>query len=349
MATGQWPTLNDVASRVSPDGKMKLIAEYLSQANEILEDMNFIEASEIGGHTFGFRTSIPGGDWTAYNQGVPTSKSTTAQGRVALGRLEAFSQIDLRLADDCTDPQGFRLTEDVAFMQGMSQTMVQNIFYGNTAVNPYAFIGFSTFYGTINPAIQPNAANVFSGGGTGSSNTSLWLLGWGENTISALYPRGSKAGGLKMRDLGDSRFAYDSVGNPFLAYTTHFEHVMGICPKDWQYGSRYCNLDTTSAGLFGPNAADLFVTMDRMVLAMRTGPKNVSGITKVDAVDDPAPGNRQVFYGNRTLRHAMDTQALRNRNVLIRLEDYAGMPVMSFRGLPIKIVDQLVNTEATVV
>ena len=349
MATGQWPTLNDVASRVDPDGNHKLIAEMLSQCNDIYDDLNFIEASEIGGHDFTFRTSIPGGYWTAYNEGVPVSKSTTAQGRVGLGRLEAYSQIDMRLANDSTDPQAFRLSEDVAFMEGMSQTMVETIFYGNTAINPYTFIGFSSFYNTLNTSIQPNAANVVSGGGDGSNNASLWLLGWGERTIFGLYPRGSESGGLKMEDLGNITPAYDSVGNMFRAYTTHFQHTMGICPSDWRYGARFCNIDTTTAGLFGPNAPDIFVEMDQMVLFMPKLSKNTSGIVKSDAPGDPSPGTRQVFYCNRTVRHAMDQQAIRDRNVLISMHDYAGIPVMSFRGLPIKVVDQLINTEATVV
>jgi hypothetical protein len=39
---------------------------------------------------------------------------------------------------------------------------------------------------------------------------------------------------------------------------------------------------------------------------------------------------------------------MRDRNVLLRIDDYAGRPVDSFRGIPWKVVDQLVNSEATV-
>jgi hypothetical protein len=152
-----------------------------------------------------------------------------------------------------------------------------------------------------------------------------------------------------VEDLGNVVPAYDSVGNMFRAYTTHFKHTMGICPMDWRYGARFCNIDTTAAGLKGPNAVDIFSNMSDMVLMMPTGSKATSGITKTDAPDDPAPGTRQVFYCDRLVRSAMDRQAIRDRNVLISMHDYAGLPVMSYRTIPIKVVDQLINTEARVV
>jgi hypothetical protein len=45
----------------------------------------------------------------------------------------------------------------------------------------------------------------------------------------------------------------------------------------------------------------------------------------------------------------MNVQAIRNRNVLLSMNDYDGRVVDSYRGIPIKIVDQIVNTESRVV
>ncbi len=58
-------------------------------------------------------------------------------------------------------------------------------------------------------------------------------------------------------------------------------------------------------------------------------------------------GIRPAFYVNRTVRHAMDIQAMRDKNVLLSIKDYAGMPIDGYRGVPVKIVDQLTNNEAT--
>ena len=87
MPTGSWPTLLDVALRSDPDGNIPVMAEMLSQCNEIMDDAPYIEANEMGGHMFTFRTSIPAGTWRTYNQGTPYGKSTVGKARVGLGML----------------------------------------------------------------------------------------------------------------------------------------------------------------------------------------------------------------------------------------------------------------------
>lgn len=347
MATGSWPTLLDLATR-TVNGEQAPIAEMLSQANEIYDDMPYQEANEIGGHEFVFRTSIPAGSWRQYNMGVPYAKSTTAKSRVGIGSLEDYSQVDRMLAEDSGSIERFRENEDVAFLEGMSQTIAQTTFYGNTVANPAEFMGFSSFYNTVNTANAQNAANVVDAGGTGNSNASLWMIGWSPRHIYAIYPRGSTAG-LKMEDKGDTVPGFDSLGNRFEAYTSWFRQQMGIVPQDWRYGARLANIDVTAAGLAGPSAPDLFALMAQMMYLFPTLGKNQSGITRTDAPDDSSPGIRPVFYANRTLRHWMDVQAMRDRNVLLRIDDYAGIPTDSYRGIPIRVVDQLLVTEARVV
>jgi CDP-diacylglycerol pyrophosphatase len=76
--------------------------------------------------------------------------------------------------------------------------------------------------------------------------------------------------------------------------------------------------------------------------------KAISGIEKVDAPTDPSPSVRPVFYTNRTVRFWMDAQGMRNRNVLLTVNDSAGRPQDVFRGIPVKISDRLLTTEAAV-
>lgn len=347
MATGQWLNIVDVISRTDPQGKQAYIAEMLSQSNDYMDDAVWIEGNEIGGHEFVFRTSIPGGSWRQYNQGVPYSKSTTAKSRIGIASLEDYSQVDRLLAEDSGDIDRFREQEDVAFLEGMGQTMVQTQFYGNTITNPAEFFGFSSFYNTTNTSTAQNAANVIDAGGTGSSNSSIWMLGHGERQIFNVYPRGSKAG-LTMEDKGDTVPGFDSVGNRFEAYTSWFRQQAGVVPMDWRYGARIANIDVTTAGLAGPNAYDIFTGLNKMVMLFPTLSKGSSGITKVDAPSDPSPGVRVSIYTNRTVRYWMDVQGMRNRNVLLTINDAAGKPQDMFRGLPVKIVDQLLTTEARV-
>ena len=348
MATGSWPTLIDLASRTDPEGKIGLFAEMLSQCNEIYQDVPFVQSNESTGYEFIFRTSIPTGSWRSYYQGTPFGKSTTNKGRAAIGELVAWSQIDESLVRDSNDPERFRSSEEMAFVEGMAQTITQTIVYGNTIFNPSEFMGLAPFYSTLNTSTYQNAANVIDAGGTGSSNTSIWLCNWGERKLFGVVPRGSQAG-LQTRDFGDTWPAFDSLGNPFVAMTQRFEQRMGLCPQDWRQTVRIANIDVTNAGLAGPNAPDLFALMIEAVLLPPALGRAQSGITTTDAPGDPVMGGRSVWYTCRTGRHWMDIQMIRDRNVLLSMNDYDGRPVEGFRQSPLKIVDQLLTTEARVV
>ena len=347
MATGQWPTLFDVSSRLDPQGRIPEIAELLSQSNEIYDDIPWVEANGKTRHEFVFRTSMPGGFFRSYNQGVPYSKSTTGKASVSVASLQDYSQVDMELAEDSGDPEAFCESEDMAFLEGLSQTVAENIMYGNSVANPSAFMGFSSFYNTKNTATAQNATNVIDAGGTASSNTSIWGIGWSPRTTFGVFPERSKAG-LTMEDKGNTVPAYDSLGNRFEAYTVWFRQRIGLCPQDWRYNVRIANIDTTSAGLAGPNAPDIFALMAEAVLLPPALGK-LSGIQKTDAPRDPGSSVRWIWYCNRTSRHWMDIQSMRNRNVLQDMTDYAGNPTTGWRGAPIKLVDQILVTEAQVV
>jgi hypothetical protein len=142
---------------------------------------------------------------------------------------------------------------------------------------------------------------------------------------------------------------YDSLGNPFRAYTMWFRQLIGLCVQDWRYVARMANVDVTSAGLSGPNAVDIFATIRQMLLLPPEMTKASSGITETDAPMDPGAGARWGIYTNRTGRHWMDVQRIRDRQVLLTVDDYAGKPTMAVDDIPIYVSDQLLTTEARVV
>lgn len=343
-------TLADWARRVDPNGKIDIIAELLSQCNEIFDDMLWRESNGPTSHKATVRTGLPQGTWRRLYQGVPFTKSTTAQITEAMGQLEAYSRIDRKIAELEGDIAALRMSEDNAHLEGLSQQMAAQLFYGNSYTNPERFTGLSPRYNTISTATAQNAVNVLDGGGTGSSNTSMWIVNWGERTCHGLFPKASKAG-LIFEDKGDIRPGRDAAGNEFEAYTSYFRWESGLCLRDWRYNVRTANLDTTTAagGLASSTPPDLFALLSKAVVRIPTMARNVSGITKTDAPDEVAPATRGAIYVNRTVRQYMDLQAIRDKNVLLTPKEYAGAPVVEFRGLPIRVCDALLNTESRVV
>lgn len=348
MATGAPFTLMDLARRTDPDGDAADVAELLSQANEIYDDLVWKEGNTNTGHVFTVRTGIPSGTWRYLNQGVPMSKSTTAQGRINCGMLEDQFTVDLKLLEMAENQNKFRYEEDNAHLEGMSQTVAGQFIYGNALTNPAAFTGFNAFYNTVNTANANNAANVFDGGGTGSNNTSLLLIGWSPRSIYGVFPKGSSAG-LKLEPLEYTQVAYDASGNPFRAKTTWFRQEAGFCVEDWRWGGRIANLDVTSAGLGGTTPYDIFANLSKLVLRLPKAGRQVSNVTETDAKSEQGMVVRPAIYANRTLRGYMDIQAIRDKNVLLSPKDYAGQPVDTYRGVPVRILDQLKNSESRVV
>lgn len=343
-------SLMDAARRMDPEGEIDTIAELLSQTNEFFKDMTWSESNLDTGHKSTVRTGLPQGTWRMPYAGVPYARSTTAQVTDGLGYLAAYSQIDKRVADLGGKVAQIRMTEDSAFLEGMSQQMATTFFYGNQATVPSQFTGFSPRYNTVSSATAQNAQNCLDAGGTGSSNASMWLVGWGDMTNFGIYPKGTKAG-LIFEDRGDVVPGYDSAANPFPAYTSYFEWNAGLVTKDWRYNVRIANIDTTTGaqGLFGTTPPDLFLLMSKAVVRFPTLTKRASGITETDAPDEPAPGINPAFYVNRTLRESLDIQAIRDKNVLLKPTEYAGQPVIEFRGVKIAVCDVLLTTEARLV
>jgi len=178
-------------------------------------------------------------------------------------------------------------------------------------------------------------------GGSGSTNTSIWLVGWGQKTVHGLFPKGSKAG-LQMRDMGEQRL-FDSNGNVYQGYSTHFKWDCGLSVRDWRYVVRIANVNVTAGAVTTANLINLLITAASKVPFIQAAGNNTPpGGTKPGAVNFS-------FYCNRTVRTAFDIQALAKSNALLTLETRDGKPYTAFRGIPIHICDQLLNTEARVV
>lgn len=332
LASGQL-TLADWAKRLDPDGKVEAqIAEILSQTNEILEDAVFVEGNLPTGHRVTIRTGLPAVYWRSLNQGVPRSKSTTAQVDESVGMLEAYSAVDKDLAELNGNTAAFRLSEDEAFLESMNQAQAQTLFYGNPASDPRQYLGLAARYGAISGA--GNAQNIIDAGGTGSNNTSIWLVVWDKNTVFCPFPKGSKAG-LVSEDDGILTI-YDGNGNPFKAYQTHYQWKNGLVVKDWRYVVRICNINVANL-VSESGAADLIKLMNRAL----------------DRVPNLSKG-RAAFYMNRTVFSMMRIQALNKSQNAVAVRDgltQFGAPTkwLDFLGVPLRKVDQLLNTEARVV
>jgi len=327
------PTLADLAKRLDPDGKIDKIAEILAQTNPIVEDMPMMEANDKTGHKSTVRTGLPRGTWRKLNYGVYPEKSTTAQIRDVTGMLESYSEVDKKLVDISSDKAGFLLSESKAFLEGMNQNMAETVIYGDGAANPERFTGLAPRFNTkqtTGATGAQSAANVIDAGGTGSNNTSIWLICWGENTVHGIYPEGTKAGLIPGEAKQETLF--DAQGGRFEGYRTHYEWNIGLVVRDWRYVVRIANVDVAALTKNASAGADL---IDLLVQAVELLPHQDMG--------------KPVFYGNRTIRSFLRRQITNKTNVWLSQGEVAGKRVLMFDEIPFKRLDVLLNTEARVV
>ena len=330
-------TLADWAKRSDPDGRVPIVAELLSQSNEILDDCVFKEGNLPTGERVVIRTGLPGVYWRALNQGIPSSKSTTAQIDEACGILEARSEVDKDLAMLNGNTAQFRLSEDTAFLEAMNQTQAETMFYGNPGTDPKKFLGLAPRYGDLS---ADNAVNILDAGGTGSDNASVYLVVWGDQTVYCPFPKGSKAG-LTHEDLGEQT-VYNSDGTRLQAFATRYQWKNGLVVKDWRYVVRICNIDISD--LMGVTGTQATTASTALVKLMARATYRIPNMAM----------GRAAFYMNRTIHSGLSIAALdKSQNVL---EIQKGLTqfgsansYLTFLGVPLRKVDTLINTEARVV
>lgn len=338
-------TYADWAKRMDDNYRVAMIIELLSQTNEILDDMMVVEGNLPTGHKTTVRTGLPQATWRLLNQGVPNAKSTTAQIVDTCGNLETYAVIDKDIADLNGNTAEFRLSEVRAFLEGMSQQVASTLIYGNQFINPERFTGFAPRYSTLNTSNSQTANNVLNAGGSSNTNTSLWIVTWGSDTWHATFPKG-KITGLQHRDMGEWP-VQDASGNTYQAYRDHFKWEIGLVGRDWRYCVRIANIDVTQ--LTGVSAANLINLIVRGLYRLPTAPASATAIQTSDTPEIRADMGRTVIYCNRVIRTYLDLQAMNKTNVLLRLEEFNGKVVTTFRGIPVRTCDAILNNEATVV
>jgi hypothetical protein len=322
---GSNQTLVDLAKRQDPNGKIADIIEVLSMTNDHLTDMVFVQGNLPTGHRSTTRTSLPGVGWRRLNEGTSPTKSTTAQADEQCAMMEAWSQCDKKIADLSDDVGAYRISESAAFLEAMGQEHASTLWYGNAATAPEEFTGFAPRYNSLSGT---NAQNIINMGGTGSDNSSIWLVCWGENSVHGIYPKGSTAG-LMHEDKGV--VTSEVSGTLIDVYRDKYTWDTGLVVRDWRYVVRIANIDI-SALTTESSAADLYRGLIKATHRL------------------PAMNGKCAFYMNRTVHQFLDIQSRDAVQVGggLTYENVGGKPVMSFRGIPLRRSDSLIETEAAV-
>ena len=332
MATlgASFVDLIDVYKLQDGRGQFVPVIEMLMEMNPMLEDAVAVECNKGTTHLHTVRSGLPSVTWGMLYQGIPNSKGKTAQVEDTTGFVEGLSTIDKRLLDLSTNEGAVRLSEAQAYLESMSNEVASKLIYGNTASDPEEFMGFAPRFNSLAAA---NGGQIIDGGGTGSDNTSIWFVTWGDNQCNLLYPKGTSAG-VDREDMGKQRVT-DGSGNAYYAMEEKFTWHVGLAVKDWRYVSRIANIDVS---LMQAGSVALYDFMRNAYYKLQN--RRVAG------------GNI-VIYCNRDVLEALDALATNagTSDSFVRLKpmEIEGKEIMTYRGIPIRETDAIINTEARVV
>lgn len=315
IAVQNMLTLLELAKNIAPNGQLHKVAEILTKVNRIWDDMPWFEANDVFSHVSAQEFSEPSGTLRALNEGVGMEDVQTTNIRDVLCMLETFCNSDVALVDAAPNPTAFRNNRAARFIRGLSKTFVTNVFYGNNGTNPASFNGLAVRLDAL------SQTNVVDGAGTGSDVTSIYVVQWGEGKAWMGYPRGSSIG-VYHEDMGRKTVTLPS-GLKMVAYEDWFKIHGGLVVEDVKCIGRYANIET--AGTTNTFDEDLLITLMNLMS------------------DDWAGAG---IYCNATIMTQMEIRAKDKTNINYSFaEGLAPGPVLTFKGVPVRKCEAILDTE----
>lgn len=315
-------TFRELSNRLAPGDKdLAEITEVMQEENEMLLDIPWFQANQLLSEKFPRRTALPQGTQRKAYQGVPTKTSTTQVVVEPVSLLETLSDIDEDIVDNAPDPMGFRRTEDMAFVEGLSQQLADLFLEGVQAGSPESFDGLQVRLDDL------SQTNVIDGGNAGG--TSIYAVDWGRRTAYGIFPaaaanRGTM--GLQIIDK-DKVPVLDDNDNTYHVYRTQFKWWMGLCIRDELRTCRYANINATIGGANSFNEDLMIELLNRCKMSPAT--------TRL--------------YVNVELKTQMQIRLKDKGNVQFSLAaGLGGVPVLTFMDIPVRRLDAIKTNESTV-
>jgi len=326
-------TLTDWVRSRNPDESQARIIDMLSQQNEIVKHLQFMEGNLTDGHQTTLAASLPSVAWNTVNGLITPSTVTTTQAKFRCGMLTTAMEVPKLIADLGGNPNAFRAARLPMYMEALAQEAASSIFYGDETLYPERFNGLTKYFNSVSTGTNQTARNVIDGGGTGSDNSSIWLVGWGEGGLWACTPKGYGAGithinkGVVDATVVDANGIVTGIRE---VYRDLFYWSFGLVLEDWRNVARICNIDASA--LRAGSGADLLEKMRLMTTVINKRNLNYKIY---------APRYVYAYLKDQVWDHVKGGGGLSFENI-------DSVPTLMFEGYPIYLLDKLTEAEARV-
>lgn len=311
------------------NGELMTVIEVLTKVNEILDHLPWFEANNVASHIVSRRKNLPTGSTRKINAGVLPSVTYTGKTEEAIKLLEDYSVVDKVLALMSGNKEAYLSSQDSAFLEGLSQTLVSDIFYGDRDADPDSITGLANRDDYNN--LDSNYVYDNAGGATPSvtaNKTSLWILSLGDLKVNMRYPKGNPTLGVERHYLGEQTWSDPAdAKKKFQAFVTHFKANYGIVIEDPRCVRRLANISTTNI-----DGVDDFTLNDDYI---------------VNALEDMPAGDK-IIVCNGTVKAMLNIIAKDKINVHWPAEHPFGRAVTNYCGVPVIKTEAITNTEGRI-
>jgi hypothetical protein len=328
-------TIQHVMAASTEDGAMLEIADVISKTNELNAVLPF------------FPTNLPFSNRSARdvthfepsarvsNTGAVTGVNETEQVTDTLVRFETEVAVDELALNGINDKSQWFTDQIKKTAMGFSNVVADQFISGDYLADPdKQFDGLLKRNNAL-PASSVDVTdryyNVIPGGGSGSDNTSIYLVGLGKEGVHGIYFKNDQAG-LVINRKGRQRVT-DSSGNPYWAETAQMIWDVGLVATNHRAMGRICNIDDSALTLDAATGANL---TELMIQLLHNVNHSGMGLTPYWLMSNKL----------KTYFHSQIT-AKANVNIAYDKDDFGKIRPM-FGGVPILRMDAIGIAEATV-
>ena len=330
MATNTFSRENLLtAARMTHNNEIIDVAEVLNETNDIIADAHVEQANDITSHVVSRRTALPTVTWNKVGNGWSATTGLVQQARETIGMLKARYQCPDDVMRLQPNPSKFRMQQERGYIESLGQEVANTLIYGGITPStgtltpaPEEFTGLAARYASLSTSQTTYVAN--NGDSSAADDTSIWFIQWGPGKVYLVYPRNSGQVGIKKEDKGMQLVSGDNSLDLW-AHITEFSWDVGLCIEDGRSVKRLANISATSG--------DTWTLDEDKIIETRNNFKYTQGMI--------------YMYCNEQTFTQLQILAKDKNNVHWTESNPFGKPQLYFQDMPVRRLDAIVNTEAS--
>lgn len=311
----------------------RVIINMLEERTPLFKNAQSMPANDGMQHKTALITSLPSSSTKVINAGVKASKPTLKEAIFDVAQFQTRVQFDADVENVGVLTQKFKMANASAAVESLGQKAEETLFYGDGAVG--SIYGIQHYYNDLSGA---TAKNIIScGGSTANKQTSIYLLGIGENAFHLIHAADAPAG-IKRTDLGIQTQTLDD-GSQIDWKIEKWNLNLGSALIDWRTCGRICNIELTAAGnLYAEDSSGAAKVVNAIA-------------SRATVLLNRLKGNygKLGFYCTPDVLSLLTNQAFNKANGSIGFtQDESGHQRVTLWGIPIYKSDVILETEAVV-